>query len=172
MNNNINTVELNKTIDSAKEDKNLLKKQMVVEGEWSFIENKPQFNSRMSTQSGKIYSLSADEPIVFGGSEVAPNAVQYCLFGIAACYAATFVQWATIKGIDLEKFGVKITSDLNLNKRFAVSEEDIVNYIEISLDVSSEAKASEIQELKDITDKRCPAIFCLTNEINVRTEIL
>ncbi len=170
--NNINIVELNKTIDSAKENKNILKKQMIVEGEWSFIESKPQFNSKISTQSGKTYSLSADEPISFGGNETAPNAVQYCLFGIAACYAATFVQWATIKGIKLEKFGVKITSDLNLNKRFAVSEEDIVNYIEISLDVSSEAKASEIQEIKGITDKRCPAMFCLTNNIKVTTEIL
>jgi uncharacterized OsmC-like protein len=172
MNNNINLVEFNKTIDSAKEDKNLLKKQMTVEGEWSFIESKPQFNSIISTQSGKKYSLGADEPISFGGSEAAPNAVQYCLFGIAACYAATFVQWATIKGINLKKLGVKITSDLNLNKRFAVSEEDIVNFIEISLDVLSEAKASEIQEIKEITDKRCPAMFCLTNTIDVKTEIL
>jgi hypothetical protein len=40
MANSINLVELNKTLDSAKEDKNLLKKQMVVEGEWSFIESK------------------------------------------------------------------------------------------------------------------------------------
>ena len=170
--NNINIVELKRTMDSAKEDKNLLKKQMVVEGEWSFIEDKPQFNSEISTQSGKNYSLGADEPISFGGSEAAPNAVQYCLFGIAACYAATFVQWATIKGIKLEKLGVKITSDLNLNKRFAVSEEDIVNFIEIKLDVSSESETTEIQEIKDITDKRCPAMFCLTNKIDVKTEIL
>jgi len=56
MNNNINLVEFNKTVDSAKEDKNLLKKQMTVEGEWSFIESKPQFNSIISTQSGKNYS--------------------------------------------------------------------------------------------------------------------
>ena len=170
--NNINLIELNKTIDSAKKDKNLLKKQMVVEGEWSFIESKPQFNSKISTQSGKTYLLSADEPTAFGGSEAAPNAVQHCLFGIAACYAATFAQWATIKGINLKKLSVKITGDLNVNKRFAVSEEDIVNYIEIKLDVSSESKASEIQEIKDITDKRCPAMFCMTNNIKVKTEIL
>ena len=92
MNNNINLVELNKTIDSAKEDKNMLKKQLIVEGEWSFVEGKPQFNSNIVTQSGKNYLLSADEPISFGGTEASPNAVQYCLFGIAACYAATFVQ--------------------------------------------------------------------------------
>ena len=170
--NNVNLIELNKTIGSAKKDKNLLKKQMVVEGEWSLIENKPQFNSKISTQSGKTYLLNADEPIAFGGSEAAPNAVKYCLFGIAACYAATFVQWATIKRINLKKLGVKITGDLNVNKRFAVSEEDIVNYIEIKLDVSSESKASEIQEIKDITDKRCPAMFCMTNNIKVKTEIL
>ena len=170
--NNVNLIELNKTIGSAKKDKNLLKKQMVVEGEWSLIENKPQFNSKISTQSGKTYILSADEPTVFGGREAAPNAVQHCLFGIAACYAATFAQWATIKGINLKKLSVKITGDLNVNKRFAVSEEDIVNYIEIKLDVSSESKASEIQEIKDITDKRCPAMFCMTNNIKVKTEIL
>ena len=45
--NNINLIELNKTIDSAKKDKNLLKKQMVVEGEWSFIESQSQFNSKI-----------------------------------------------------------------------------------------------------------------------------
>ena len=170
--NNVNLIELNKTIGSAKKDKNLLKKQMVVEGEWSLIENKPQFNSKISTQSGKTYILSADEPTVFGGSEAAPNAVQHCLFGIAACYAATFAQWATIKGINLKKLSVKITGDLNVNKRFAISEEDIVNYIEIKLDVLSDSKASEIQEIKDITDKRCPAMFCMTNNIKVKTGIL
>ncbi len=53
-----------------------------------------------------------------------------------------------------------------------MSEEDIVNFIEISLDVLSEAKTSEIQEIKEITDERCPAMFCLTNTIDVKTEII
>jgi hypothetical protein len=97
--NNINLTELNKTIDSAQKDKNLLKKQVTIEGEWSFKENLPQFNAKFETQSGQTYSSSADEPIAFGGKETAPNAVQYCLFGIAACYAATFAQGVKLRAM-------------------------------------------------------------------------
>ena len=100
--NNINLDKAKAFVEEAKKDKNKAIKVKRVEGSWNFEEVKPQFISTLEHANGSTI-VEADGPPFMGGSGIKPDPVQYCLFGLAACFAQTFASIAAEKGIELKK---------------------------------------------------------------------
>src|SRR3989338_2171058 len=97
----INNVDMEKAgafVEEVKNDKSKAIKVKRVEGSWNLGEGKPQFISNLEHANGSTIA-EADAPPFLGGNGIKPDPVQYCLFGLAACYAQTFASVAAEKGV-------------------------------------------------------------------------
>ena len=166
--NNINTEAAGKFLEEAKSDPELTKKVKKVEGEWVFDEGKPQFRSTLAFMNGES-TVESDFAPFMGGSGVAPDPIQYCLFGMAACYAGTFVSLAAMEGIELSSVKVAAENRVDLSRSLGLSDNPIVEEVKITLNVVSGASREKLEELEKLTKERCPGVYCLTNPIPLET---
>ena len=168
--NNINLDKAGTFVEEVKEDKSKAIKTKKVEGSWNFGEGKPQFLSTLEHANGSTI-VEADGPPFMGGSGIKPDPVQYCLFGLAACFAQTFASIAAEKGIKLDKLKVSAENKVNLSMALGLSDEPIVEKVKLSVEVSSEVEKGRLKEIEELAKQRCPGVYCLTNPIKLDIEL-
>lgn len=169
----INNIEVDKArqfIEEVRKDLSKARKSKKIVGQWNFESDKPQFEAKVEFSGGSEI-LSADQAPFMGGSGIKPDPIQYCLFGLAACYAGTFVSIATMEGIGLKELKVVVENQVDLSKSLGLSENPIVEKVKITLEVKSDEPEDKIKNIDVITRNRCPGVFCLTNPIPLETEI-
>ena len=167
--NNINLDKAGAFVEEVKQDKSKAIKTKKVEGSWNFEEGKPQFASTLEHANGTTI-IEADGPPFMGGSGIKPDPVQYCLFGLAACFAQTFASIAAEKGIELKKLKVIAENKVNLSKALGLSNEPIVERVKLIVEVSDVDK-DKIKEIEQLAKERCPGVYCLTNPIKLDIEV-
>ena len=164
----INNVDIEKAgafIEEVKQDKSKALKIKRVEGTWNLKEGKVQFTSTLEHAQGSTIT-EADGPPFLGGSGLKPDPVQYCLFGLAACYAQTFASIAAEKGIKLKQLKVAAENKVNLSKALGLSNEPIVEKVILEVKASGD-KGENLSEIKKLAEQRCPGVYCLTNAIKL-----
>lgn len=168
--NNIDVNKANQFIEEVKQDLSLAKKSKKIVGRWNFEPGNPQFESKLEFSSGSevVYS---DQALFMGGNGIKPDPIQYCLFGLAACYAATFVSIATMEGADLKELKVAAENQVDLSKSLGLSENPIVEKVKLTIEVKSDTPEDKIKEIEVMAGDRCPGVFCLTNPVPLETEI-
>ena len=170
--NNVDIERASAFIEEVKTDSTKAIKTKRIEGEWVFDEGRPQF--RAVVQHGEQSSaVEADGPIITGGSALKPDPVQYCLFGLAACFAQTFAGIAAERGVVLKKLRVAAENKINLAKSLGLGNQPIVENAKFSVEVSAESgNTAKLEELKQLALERCPGVFCLTNPIRLNVEMM
>src|SRR3990167_504701 len=136
--NNVNLEKAAAFAEEVKKDKSKALKIKRVEGTWNLKEGKVQFTSTLEHAQGSTIT-EADGPPFLGGSGLKPDPVQYCLFGLAACYAQTFASIAAAKGIKLNQLKVSVENKVNLSKALGLSNEPIVENVTLKVHASSES---------------------------------
>ena len=136
-----------------------------VEGSWNLEDGKVQFTSILEHPNG-VTVVEADGPPFMGGAGIKPDPVQYCLFGLAACYAQTFASIAAEKGIKLNELRVSAENKVNLSKALGLSNEPIVEKVVLEVRAFGE-KGENLNEIKKLAGQRCPGVYCLTNPIKL-----
>ena len=168
--NNINLEKAGAFVEEVKKDKSKALKVKRVEGTWNLEDGKVQFVSTLEHANGSTI-VEADAPPFMGGSGLKPDPVQYCLFGLAACFAQTFASIAAENGIELKKLKVTAENKVNLSRALGLSNEPIVERVKLSVDVLSEADESRLKEIEELAKERCPGVYCLTNPIKLDIEV-
>ena len=167
--NNINLEKAGAFVEEVKKDKSKAIKVKRVEGSWDFREGSPQFVSTLEHANGSTV-VEADAPPFLGGNGIKPDPVQYCLFGLAACFAQTFASIAAEKGIELKKLKVAAENKVNLSRALGLGNEPIVERVKLIVEVSDVDK-DKIKEIEQLAKERCPGVYCLTNPIKLDIEI-
>lgn len=168
--NNINVEKAAAFLEEVKKDKSKAIKTKRVDGEWILEAGKPQFHATL--QHGEQSTVvEADGPAFMGGSGLKPDPVQYCLFGLASCYAQTFAGIASEQGVVLKKLNVSAENKVNLSKALGLSDEPIVESARLTVDVESNADKNKIKEIEQLARERCPGVYCLTNPIKLNVEL-
>ncbi len=152
------------TVAEADKDPSAALKTLKVEGKWRLGEKGPQFESELKYENGRVI-LYTDEPSFLGGGGTSVNPIQYCMFGVASCFAATFAKWAGKEGVVLEELTVSIESQLDMSRSFGLSENPIVKAMTLNIETKTEASDEEIDRIRQITLERCPAYYCLTEAV-------
>ncbi|MHB1131557.1 MAG: OsmC family protein, partial [Chloroflexota bacterium] len=96
--NNVDSDKVGATVAGFQADLDSARKTQRVEGTWNLEPGRPQFTASLAIPGGE-YVLDADQPPFLGGGGTRPGPVQYAVFGLAACYTATFVTLASGQGI-------------------------------------------------------------------------
>jgi uncharacterized OsmC-like protein len=163
--NNVDLARVGAFVEEVKKDKSKAIKIKRVGGEWNLEEGKPQFRGTLKHASGSTV-LEADGPPFMGGSGMKPDPVQYCLYGLAACFAQTFASIAAEKGVKLKHLRVAVENRVNLIRPLGLGDDPIVESVSILLDVSSD-NDEEIGEIERLAKERCPGVYCLINPIKL-----
>lgn len=167
----INRVEVdrfNETLQKARDDPSKTKKVIEFEGNWEIGKTGPQFSTKIDLEKGGEFLIQSDEPMAFGGGGTAPNPVQYALYGIAACFAASFAKWTAMEGIVLNQFEIKVRADMDLSASFGIFQEPaipIYESIKFEIIIDSGMSVEELERFNEITKQRCPCYYCLTTAI-------
>ncbi len=168
----INNVDMGKAgafVEEVKKNKSKALKIKRVEGNWNLEDGKAQFTATLEHSQGSTV-VEADGPPFMGGSGIKPDPVQYCLFGLAACFAQTFASIAAEKGIKLNELKISAENRVNLSKAFGLSDEPIVENVRLQVNASSVGKEN-LDEIKRLAGERCPGVYCLTNPIKLYVEL-
>jgi uncharacterized OsmC-like protein len=168
--NRVNLDAFNRTVEGAKEDPESARKTVKVEGTWRLEEKGPQFESELKYENGRVI-LYSDEPTFLGGGGLFVNPLQYCVYGVASCFAATFAKWAAVEGVVLEEFTIVAEARLDMSTSFGLDKKPILEGMTLSLDVKSESSKEEIDRIREITMERCPAYYCLTEAVSPEIEV-
>jgi len=169
--NHVNLDEMKKTIETARANLEEAKKTATIEGEWlPQTTTGSQFSAKIKTENGE-FTLSSDEPTFLGGGGSTINPIQYCVYGACSCYAATFAKWAAFEGAVLKSLKIKATANLDLSRSFGLTQNPILKDMTFELFVETDADKEKLAKIEKIAYERCPAVYCLTNNIALKTKI-
>ncbi len=169
--NHVDLDEMEKTINKVKADPEEAKKTVTIEGEWfSQTSTGPQFSAKIAAEKAEV-TVSSDEPIFLGGGGTTLNPVQYCVYGACSCYAATYAKWAAFEGIILKSFKIKATANLDLSRALGLSQNPVIKEMDFELFVETDAEDEKLAKIEKIAYERCPAVYCLSSSVAVKTKI-
>ncbi|MBI2675742.1 MAG: OsmC family protein [Candidatus Aenigmarchaeota archaeon] len=167
--NNIDLEKVEKFVKEVSQDRTKAIKEKKIEGIWNFTEGEPQFRAEPEHGQGKTV-IEADAPTFLGGSGIRPDPVQYCLYGLAACFAQTFASVAAEKGVELKSLKVAAENRVNLAKSLGLGDEPIVEKAKLTFSASA-GDMSRMKEIGEEARERCPGVYCLTNPIKLEIEM-
>ncbi len=166
--NNVDTEKIKAFAAEVQADSGKAKKTKKVVVEWQMQD--AQLKATLEYPAGKSV-LVADMAPALGGKGRAPDPVQYCLFGTASCYAATFATIASEKGIVIQSLRVTAENCVNLSQTLGMNDAPIVERVSITVEIQSSARREELEQIKLLTNQRCPGMYCLTHAIPVDVKI-
>ncbi len=168
--NNVNIEQMQKFAEAAKKDPKQALKEKSVTGEWVLQAGKPQFVAELPYQKGKI-SLSCEMAPFSGGWGTSPDPIQYCLYGLAACFATTFVATATGENVKLKSLRVTAENRVDLRKQLGLSKDPIIQKVELKVQVNADVPRSTLERLVKLAEERCPGTECVTRSIPLSAEL-
>ncbi len=92
-------------MEEVRHDYSRARRSKKIECSWNLEEGKPQIESKVRHPKGETVLRSDFAPFM-GGEGLAPDPIQYCLFGLAACFSGTFVSMATMMRIKIDDLQV------------------------------------------------------------------
>ena len=164
--NNVNLQEMGKFVSAVKADPAQAQKSKSVKGSWVFEEGKPQFVATVKYPQGDTV-FKSELPTFAGGWGTSPDPIQYCLYGLASCFAATFVATATGEGIQLTKLEVTAENWMDLRKMIGLSNENIIDRVKFTVSAEG-APRDELERILALSEERCPGVECLTRAIPLK----
>jgi len=167
--NNVNMKEMENFVELISKDPSQAKKNKKITGKWVFDEGKPQFASTIEFNKGKVM-LNCELPPFAGGYGTSPDPIQYCLYGLAACFAVTFAASAAKEGINLSKLEVTAENWMDLRKQMGVSKDNIIQKVKFTVHAEGASKDALMKILK-LAEERCPGTECVTRSIPLEVEM-
>jgi uncharacterized OsmC-like protein len=162
--NNVNARKMEEFVNELKAKPEIGKKRKMLMGEWSLEEGTPQFRATLEFPEGKV-DLAAELPPFAGGWGTSPDPIQYCLFGLAACFAVTYAATATSEGVALKNLRVTAENWMNLGKQMGVSKENIIERVKFTVEADADAPREKMEELLRLSEERCPGVECVTSAV-------
>lgn len=164
--NNVNLKKVMEFGEQIQNDSALAQKTQVIEGNWLFEREGPQFEATIRFEGGQTV-FQVDNPTFMGGGGTLPGPMHYCFFGLASCYTGTFATMAAMLGITLKKLSIKVEADINFSRVFGAGDQPVMEEVRVILDVVSDDPEEKIKEAEKLALERCPVVFTLRNPVKL-----
>ena len=170
----LNNVDIDKIYNAEQEiydDLALTQKNLSVEGKWNFNNAPGQFAASLKYPNGDTV-IKTDNRSFLGGNDSQPEPMQYFLFSIAASYASSFTNSASLRGILLKDLSVNVGAKVDYSYFFSISDDSRINEINISVEVESDASEERIFQLKELALNCCPILSVIDDSVNINVHLL
>ncbi|MFC1945107.1 OsmC family protein, partial [Chloroflexota bacterium] len=114
--------------------------------------------------------LSAELPSFAGGWGTSPDPIQYCLYGLAACFAVTFAAAAASESVSITNLEVTAENWMDLRKQMGVSSENIIDRVKFTVNADG-ASRDKLEKIMTLAKERCPGVECITQTIPLELEL-
>jgi uncharacterized OsmC-like protein len=128
------------------------------------VQSKSESAARTQIET-RGFKLIVDEPTELGGTNQAPNPVEYILAGYAGCINVVAHITAKELNIDLKDLHISIDGDLDPARLFGQSFKERAGYKNINVFLKTESKIDEQVKARwlDAIESRCPVNDNLRN---------
>src|SRR3970040_3208300 len=117
--------------------------------------------------------IEIDSPSLLGGQGNRLGPMAYCVAGITSCFIGTFAGIAAQQGVKLTKLKVNTECQVNFAKTFDVGDEPITEGINFKIEAKSEnADKQKLQEILEMAEERCPAMYSMSQKMNVDARLV
>lgn len=139
-----------------------------------------EFNVASSTQSGsqsvikvRQFDVLVDEPSALGGTDEAPNPVEYVLCGLTGCMHIMGFKVAQELDMELSDLKIRVSGRLNPMKLFGMPTDERAGYQGITIELKPEtnAEAEKLEQWKTMMTQRSPVLDNLMNTTPVHVTI-
>ena len=168
--NNVNLAAVGALAERAKTEPGVRRLQKRVEGSWSLRDGTPQFSASVSHGDGASL-LRADMAPAFGGGGLAPDPLQYLLFGLAACYTATLVMIASMEGVDLGEVRTVAENSVNVSRTLGLGDAPLVERVAVRVTVSAPVDDVRLAAWAKAAREGCPFAFTIWNAVPLETRV-
>ncbi|HZP92150.1 MAG TPA: OsmC family protein [Burkholderiales bacterium] len=119
------------------------------------------------------FHVEVDEPPALGGTDAAPNPVEYALAALATCQEITYRLHADALGIPLNDVSVRLEGEIDLRGFFNAAEGVRPGYQRIrgTVEFDSPASPEQLAKLKAAVDAHCPVLDLFRNATPVQIAI-
>ncbi len=127
----------------------------------------------LSRVSVRWFEIAVDEPPTLGGTDRAPNPVEYALVALATCQEITYRLHADALGIPLDGVAVSLEGDIDLRGFFGVDHTVRPGFQRIrgTVTLDSPASEAELTRLQAHVDAHCPVLDLLSNPTPLQLEL-
>ncbi len=115
------------------------------------------------------FKIIMDEPESLGGTNAGMNPVEAILAALGSCQCIVGAAFAKAQGIDLQDIWVELEGDLD-PAGFLKGKESVRNgfqEIRMTLHITSESPAADVEAFADFIASRCPVEDNLFNKTNI-----
>lgn len=139
----------------------------------TFAVESRQIDGFQSTVTTRQFTFDADEPEALGGTDTAPNPVEYLLAALATCQEVTYRLYADAMRIPLDGVSVTLEGDIDLRGFLDVDDSVRPGYLAVTGTVTLDSTADDDQlaRLKAAVDRHCPVLDSLRNPTPVTLTI-
>ncbi|MBI2392358.1 MAG: OsmC family protein [Deltaproteobacteria bacterium] len=169
--NNVDLAAIAATVQRAKDDPKVAQLDKRIEGAWSAREGTPQFSAPLRHGTSETV-LRADMAPSFGGAGLAPDPLQYMLFGLAACYTATVVMLASMEGAELEDVRAVAENVVEAAPIFDLAEGPLVPRVAVRVEVRASVDDATLARWASVARAKCPFAFTVANAVPLETSIV
>lgn len=166
--NNVNLAAVGALVERAKSEPGAVRMQKRVEGSWSFRDGAPQFSASLVHGVGGSL-LQADMAPPFGGGGLAPDPLQYMLFGLAACYTATVVMIASMEGVELGEVKAVAENSVDVSRTLGLGDKPLVERVSVRVTVSAPVDDARLARWAKAAREGCPFAFTIANAVPLET---
>lgn len=120
------------------------------------------------------HTVLVDEPPALGGSNEAPNPVEFALAGLLSCQVVTYRFWAVRLGIPLDDITVDVEGDLDVRGFFGFDDAVRPGFgeVRVTVTLTGPAEPARYQELAAAVDEHCPVLDLFRNPTPVITTVV
>ncbi len=123
------------------------------------------------------FTVKMDEPKDLGGTNTAPNMVEYVLGAFGACLIVGYVMNAAVRGIELDKVEVEVEGDIDLPGFLGLEPPEKVSpgftsiRARVFLKTKGPVSREELEKLHEDVVKTSPVGNTLRNPVNVEVKL-
>jgi len=128
----------------------------------------------VSSQIGlRSFSVTVDEPPTLGGSDSAPNPVEYYLAGLLSCQVVTYRFWAERLGIEFDDLKLSAEGDLDVRGFFGLDPDVRPGFtaVRVIVDITGPASEDDYRRLQEVVEQHCPVQDLTANPTPIGTEL-
>lgn len=179
MNNGVKLENINTFVNAIKENPDLAKVKFAAKSKWlggtrTEVAIGPIYaNEQNVANPDRKFTLIVDEPPELGGTDSAPNPVEYLAAGLCGCITAGIVTNSALFQTDIENLEIEVLVDFDLHGILGLNEAIPNGALKIHYDVNIKgangATVENLKKSKTVIDNKSPIRSTLEKPLVVTT---
>jgi uncharacterized OsmC-like protein len=114
-----------------------------------------------------------DEPAALGGTNRAPNPIEYALASLGSCQAITYRFWSEKLGIAFDRLSIEVDGDIDFRGLLGLSDEVRPGFetVRIAVRISGPASQEAYARLHAEVERHCPMLDVFRNHVAASTKL-